>query len=305
MARLSLAGGASSLVGATNPVGRVARDLPRRRIYRRRHADHDAPAQERIARAADPARRDHRRRHVGDRHGRQAQDGRHRVVPPLRAAGRPRRHLARQHLPGAALRRRVALLPVHLRARTRTGRQVNALGARDLGVPERGRRPLRDPRAHVVSHARDGGRVGRRGLAPALRRRSRGGVRLHRHRRRRARAHQEARPGGAGDVRRRRVPLGRVGPLGRAGGQADRRDRHRLDGDADHPRARAGRAPLQALPAHAAVDLPGAQPPLHALGQMAVPPVPGAQQRRVPRLAAGLRGDVRTGGHQARPRDAR
>ena len=109
---------------------------------------------------------------------------------------------------------------------------------------------------------------------------------------------------GLRDVRRRRVPLGRVGPLGRAGGQADRRDRHRLDGDADHPRARAGRRPLRALPAHAAVDLPGAQPPLHALGQVAVPPVPGAQPRRVPRLAAGLRGDVRTGGHRARPRSA-
>ena len=159
------------------------------------------------------------------------------------------------------------------------------LGARDLGVPERGRRPLRRPRAHVVSHPRDRGRVGRRGLAPALRRRPRGGVRLRRHRRRRARAHQEARPGGAGDVRRRGVPLGRVGPLGRAGGQADRRDRHRLDGDADHPRARAGRRPLQAVPAHAAMDLPAAQPPLHARRRAGC--TAGSRRSTASRTAAG------------------
>ena len=82
------------------------------------------------------------------------------------------------------------------------------------------------------------------------------------------------------------VPLGRVGPLGRAGGQAHRGDRDRFDRDADHPSARAGRRPLHAVPAHAAVDLPPAQPPLHARGAMALPPLPGAQPHRLPRLAA-------------------
>ena len=41
------------------------------------------------------------------------------------------------------------------------------------------------------------------------------------------------------------------------------------------------------------------------VGQVAVPPVPGAQPRGVPRLAAHVRGDVRAGGHRARARGAR
>ena len=150
-------------------------------------------------------------------------------------------------------------------------------------------------------HACDRGRVGRRGLAAAHRRRSRGGVRLHRHRRRRARAHQEA--GRWRGWRRSPAPVfhsaewdhsvalegKRIGVIGTGstGMQITRA-------------ARAGRRPLRAVPAHAAVDLPAAQPALHARDAMALPPLPGAQPRRLPRLAAD-RSRRRSGGRSSSP----
>ena len=93
-----------------------------------------------------------------------------------------------------------------------------------------------------------------------------------------------ARHPGPRRVRRADVPLGGVGPPGRAGRQAGRGHRDRGLGGPDRPAAPAGRRLADGLPAHAGVDHPADGPALHAPGAAALPARPApAEGRRAPR----------------------
>ena len=222
----------------------------------------------------------------------------HRHVPHLREVGRPRRHLARQHLSRAVVRRAVAQLPVHLRAEPGLVAPLLAR-ARDLGLPRPRRAPVRPARADVVPRRGRDRALGRPGVAAAHEGRRGGHVRLHRDRRRRAGAHQDARHPRPRRLRGRALPLGGMGSLGAARGAAHRRRRNGIDRDADHARARSRRRAVRALPAHAAVDHAARQPPLHALRQVAAAALSAAQQAVRPRLADRHRGHVRHRGDPA------
>ena len=69
----------------------------------------------------------------------------------------------------------------------------------------------------------------------------------------------------------RLLPQRALGPLGAPRRQARRRDRHGLDRDPDHRRARAARREVLALPAHAPVDRAAGESGLHGGGEGRVP----------------------------------
>ena len=140
----------------------------------------------------------------------------------------------------------------------------------------------------VVPHRARARRVGRRGPALAHPYVVRRGHRTDPHRRcRRPVRAAAARDRGHRRLRGRALPLRPLGPLGRPGRQAGRRDRHRRVGDPDRPRGAAGGRPPRRLPAHRPVGDPAQRP--HLPDGSSGPPCAGS------RPSAGSTGPASTG----------
>ncbi len=266
-------------------------------------SSHSSPPDSGASRDPPPHR--HRRlRLLRAGHGHPPQAGGRARLRGARARRRPRRHLARQHLPRLPLRRAVASLLVLVRAQPELVQHL-LRPARDLGVPARLQRPLRRHPAHPLRARAARCRLGRGRAAVAARDLAGRADRRDPDRRPGAAVRPE-RPGAAGHraLPRHELPLRPVGPRPRARRRARRGDRHRRLGDPVRARDPAAGRQAARLPAHRALGDAAPQPAAVALRAHALPPLPAGAAGDARRHLLGAR-DVPGPVPPPQPRQAR